>query len=164
MSKSTLLILFIFFTHSIHAQLIERKGDCYIYNNEEYTDPEAVEDLFSSNSEALDWHKKSKLARFRADFFGYSATLGLFASYLIIRSANKGKGTSPDPNFAGLDVALISCILGTIGITSKYAWASHSDKAVDAFNGAAIGDVGTSNSKSLSFGIVEHGVGVTLNF
>ena len=164
MLKMILLGLFMMLFSNIHAQLLERKGDCYIYNNGEYTDPQAIEDLFSHNPEALDWYSKSKLAKFRADFFGYSATIGLFASYLIIRDANKGRPPNGDPNFAGLDILLISCILGTIGITSKYAWVSHSDKAVDAFNGAALGDVDISNSKSLSFGIVGTGLGVALNF
>ena len=86
----------------------------------------------------------------------------MFASYLTFRSANKGRNSAP--NYLGFEIAVISCVLGTIGITSKYAWASNSDKAVDAFNGAALGKMDSSNSKSLLYGITGLGVGVALNF
>lgn len=164
MIKPILLIVFIFFINSTYAQLLVRKGDCYIYNNEEYTESKDIQDLFSYNVKALDWHLKSKRSKNAADVFGFSAVLGFFATYLIVRADRKRNVMSPDPNYTGFMVALISCGLGTIGIINKYDWASRADKAVDIFNGASFGDLYQNEPYEISFGITGNGIGFNMAF
>ena len=165
MPKTILLALFMLFNLNVNAQLLVEDGNCYLYGEQRICNPKTIEDMLSYNLNALHWYHKSKKTAKHSTNFGISALVGLTASVLLIKhSTSKGEDPLPGPLFLGLGVGLLSCVLGTVGIFERAKHFSESKKAIDIYNGAAIGDVGTSNCKSLSFGIVENGVGVTLNF